>query len=229
VRAGIAIVALVVACGTGDAAAEATKRAGSDDTMRLQMMLQQLNTDKTNLAAENTKLKADLEKAKSQLDALTKERDAGAQKLTHNQQDLANTQARSDALQRGFDTLKGRFDQLVEQYRTTVGQMKDLEQDRDRLQSLAGDYDARVAACERNNDALYKSSLELIDLYEHKGVMTALLEKEPVTKLKRVELENLMDRYRSLADDMRLKDTPPTPPVPAANASAESLDRKNDL
>ena len=230
-RARIAIVAAsVVAYGVcGNAAAEPAKRAGSDDTVRLQTMLQQLNTEKTNLAAENAKLKADLDKTKSQLDALTKERDAGAQKLTRNQQDLANTQARGDALQRGFDTLKSRFDQLVEQFRATVAQMKGLEQDRDRLQAVVNDYDVRVTACERNNDALYKSSLELIDLYEHKGVMTALMQKEPVTKLKRVEIENLMDRYRSLADDMHLKEAPPAPPSPAANASMESLDRGRDL
>jgi len=224
------VVAGSVAYGVcGGVAAEPAKRAGSEDTVRLQTMLQQLNTEKTNLAAENAKLKAELDKTKSQLDSLTKERDAGTQKLNRNQQDLANSQARSDALQRGFDTLKGRFDQLVEQFRATVAQMKDLEQDRDHLKSVVTDYDVRVTACERNNDALYKSSLELIDLYEHKGVMTALLQKEPVTKLKRVQLENLMDRYRSLADDMHLKETPAAPSTPAASASAESLDRGNGL
>jgi len=223
----IAILAAVVACAVCcEAQAEPAKRAGSEDSARLQMMLQQLNTEKTNLAADNAKLKADLDKTKNELDALKKERDAGTQKLGKNQQDLANSQARGEALQRGFDTLKTRFDQLVEQFRTTVGQMKELEQDRDHLKTVVSDYDTRVSACERNNDALYKSSLELIDLYEHKGVMTALLQKEPVTKIKRVQFENLMDRYRSLADDMRLQETPAVPATTpaAANATTEPLD-----
>lgn len=188
---------------------EAARRAGNDDTARLQLMLQQLTTEKTTLAAENAKLKSDLDKTKTQLDAVTKERDAGVQKIGRSSQDLVNSQAKTDALQRGFDTMKSRFDQLVEQYRATVAAMKDLEGERDKASSLVSDYQVRVDACERNNEALYKADLELIDLYERKGVMTALMQHEPVTKLKKVEIENLMDQYRSLGEDMRLSATKP--------------------
>jgi chromosome segregation ATPase len=210
----VALIAVALTGGGFDAWGEAARREGGGDTARLQMMLQQLNTEKTNLSADNAKLKAELDKTKKELESALKERDAGTQKLGRSSQDLVNSQARTDALQRGFDTLKSRFDQLVEQFRATVSAMKELEQEKDRLTASVSDYDVRVKACERNNEVLYKTDLELIDLYEHKGVFTSLMQHEPVTRLKRVQIENLMDQYRQLADDMQLK------AVPVANASA---------
>jgi chromosome segregation ATPase len=203
------IVSLLVAAsltGSGGAWSEAARREGGGDMARLQMMLQQLNTEKTNLSAENTKLKAELEKTSKELEAAARDRDAGTQKLGRSSQDLANTQGKADALQRGFDTLKSRFEQLVEQFRTTVATMQELEQERNQLASNVADYEVRVEACERNNEALYKADLELIDLYERKGVMTSLMQRESVSGLKRVQIENLMDEYRGLAEDMRLRD-----------------------
>ena len=204
---GSLLVALAALSGV-DAFGEAARREGGGDTARLQQMLQQLNTEKTNLSAENAKLKTELDKTKKELDAATKARDADTQKLGRSAQDLVNSQAKSESLQRGFDTMKSRFDQLVEQFRATVAAMKDVEQERDRLKANVADYDVRVKACERNNDALYKADLELIDLYEKKGMFTSMMQHEPVTKLKRVQIENLMDQYRQLGDDMHLKAVP---------------------
>lgn len=208
------IVVAIVAGAPFDAAAEPARRQGSDESARLQQMLQQLNSEKTKLSSENAKLQAELEKIKADLQSATKERDTGAQKLGRAASDLANTQAKATGLQSAFDTLKARFDQLVAQYRQTVDVMKGLEAERNGLKSMTADFDARVTTCERNNDALYKASLELIDLYEHKGAFASLLQHESITGLKRVEIENLMDQYRQLADDMHLKyAAPATEPV----------------
>jgi chromosome segregation ATPase len=224
-----AIIALAIATfsiGVRDVWAEGARREGGGDTARLQMMVQQLNTDKANLTADNAKLKAELDKTKKELDAAAKERDAGTQKLGRNSQDLANSQAKADALQRSFDTLKSRFDQLVEQFRGMVATMKELEQQRDQLNVNVADYAARVTACERNNDALYKSALELIDLYDRKGMFTSMMQHEPVTKLKRVQIENLMDQYRQSADDMHLK-VVPTRDDPSIDAAANDATQQS--
>jgi chromosome segregation ATPase len=184
---------------------EAARRGGGEETARLQMMLQQLNSEKTALAAENARLKKELEGERAKLEKLESEATTSRQKLGATSSDLATARARGDAVQRSFDTLKSRFEELVAQYRKTVDVMRELEVERDRLSTLAADYDVRVATCERNNDALYKAAGELIELYEKKGFMSVLAQREPVTKLKRTQIENLMDEYRQLADDMRLK------------------------
>src|SRR5262245_19876638 len=165
-RIAISLVLLLAATATWG---EAARRASSDDAARYQQMLQQLNAEKTTLATENAKLKKDLQAKTAELDESKKDVTSNKQKLATTGQDLANTRAKEQALQTSFDTLKGRFDQLVEQYRKTVDVMKGIERERTDLQKLAGDYDARVAMCERNNDALYNATGELIELYEKKG------------------------------------------------------------
>lgn len=184
---------------------EAARRGGGgEEVARLQVMMQQINSEKTTLAAENAKLKKDLESSRAELDQLKSENAASRKKLGATSSDLAAARARGDGVQRSFDTLKSRFDELVEQYRKTVGIMRELESDGARLSELVADYDVRVATCERNNDALYKATGELVELYEKKGLMTVLAQREPVTKLKRTQIENMMDEYRQLAEDMRV-------------------------
>jgi chromosome segregation ATPase len=188
---------------------EAARRGGGgEDVARLQMMMQQLNAEKTAIAAENAKLKKELETSRSEFAKLEADSNKSRERLGATAQDLANARAKGDAVQASFDTLKGRFEELVAQYRKTVETMRALEAERDEFRELASEYDVRVATCERNNDALYKATGELVELYEKKGFMTVLAEREPVTKLKRTRIENMMDEYRQLAEDMRLERDP---------------------
>jgi chromosome segregation ATPase len=199
----LVLLAVLCICGAPVLAAEA--RRDGDVTARLQMMLQQMNAEKTQLAAENAKLKAERDElkkaAESNQTAATNERT----KLARTAQDLANAQANRVSLQQSFDTLKSRFEKVVEQYKKTVAVLREVEADRNELRTMASDYDVRVTQCERNNETLFAKNLELIDLYEHKGVLAALKAHEPVTGFKRVEMENLMEEYRYQAEEMRLK------------------------
>jgi len=212
---------LLLVAGAMNGHAEESRREGGEQTARLQAMLQQLDADKTRLSAENTKLKSDLEKAKADVDAAKAEHDTLTGKLGRAGNDLTAAQAKSEALRNAFDTLKSRFDQLVEQYRNTAVAMRGVETERDGLNRSATALQARVATCERNNDALYKTDLELIDLYEHKGVFTSLMQREPVTQIKRVQIENLMDQYRSLGDQMRIEESPVAEDASHAQAKSD--------
>ncbi|NJN52451.1 MAG: hypothetical protein HC809_12530, partial [Gammaproteobacteria bacterium] len=153
----------------------------------------------------HAKLKVELKELQDELDSARKEADTTKTKLGRTAQDLANSRAKGDGLQGAFDTLKGRFEELVAQYRKTAELLRDVEAEKSNLAALATDYSDRVELCERNNGALYDATLELIDSYEHKGFMAVLGQREPVTRLKRVEIENRMDEYRRVAEDMRLK------------------------
>jgi chromosome segregation ATPase len=200
----IAVMVLLLVPGLS-LAAEARRSAGGEEVARLQTMMQQLNSEKTALASENVKLKKELEVKSADFETLKSENASSRQKLGANAQDLVNARAKGDQLQSAFDTLKGRFEELVGQYRKTVGVMRELEAERNKFRDLASDYDVRVATCERNNDAMYKATGELIELYEKKGFMSVLSQREPVTRLKQAQIDNLMDQYRGLAEDMRLK------------------------
>jgi hypothetical protein len=45
---------------------------------------------------------------------------------------------------------------------------------------------------------------QLLERYEKKGCMSSLLEQEPFTQIKRVELENLVEDYRDRLDAAKI-------------------------
>jgi hypothetical protein len=71
--------------------------------------------------------------------------------------------------------------------------------DAKRLDAVVGQLRPRVQSCEAKNAELYKIGEEVLGLYDKKDFLD-LVAGEPVTKLKRVELENMMQDYE---DKMR--------------------------
>ncbi|MDO9448997.1 MAG: hypothetical protein Q7J21_00820, partial [Rugosibacter sp.] len=61
-----------------------------------------------------------------------------------------------------------------------------------------------LAACEAKNAKLHGYGVDLLDKYEKKGCGAALLQADPFTQLKRVEIENLMEDYREKLDEQKL-------------------------
>jgi chromosome segregation ATPase len=59
--------------------------------------------------------------------------------------------------------------------------------------------------CEVKNGQLYQINAELMDKYQSKGVFGALLQAEPFTQLKSVEMENLLQEYRDKLDAQRVE------------------------
>jgi chromosome segregation ATPase len=223
-RKSAAIAVLLFAAAAPSAAEEA--RRSSDATARLQVMLQQLNAEKTKLAADNQKLVAERDSLKKELEAVESKASGEKQRLSRAAQDLATAQAGRASVQQAFDTLKGRFEALVEQYKKTVGVLREVEAERNTLSEMAADYQKRVTVCETNNETLYRNTLELIDRYDEKGILDTLRQREPVTGLGRVRLENLMEEYRNIADDMRIKyETATAPDGDEANGSAGAAGR----
>jgi hypothetical protein len=84
------------------------------------------------------------------------------------------------------------YNQAAEAARTRDGDAK-------RLDAVVGKLRPQVQSCEAKNAELYKIGEEVLGLYDKKDFLD-LVAGEPVTKLKRVELENTMQDYE---DKMR--------------------------
>lgn len=59
-------------------------------------------------------------------------------------------------------------------------------------------------ACSEHNIKMYNYTVELLDKYHKKGFVDILLQEEPVTQLKKVEVENIVQEYKSKIDQERL-------------------------
>lgn len=59
--------------------------------------------------------------------------------------------------------------------------------------------------CKSNNARLAEISEDLVEKYKDKGVMGALLQKEPLTQVKKVELEQLVQEYLEKIERQRIQ------------------------
>lgn len=59
--------------------------------------------------------------------------------------------------------------------------------------------------CMQKNLALYDSHRDILRQYEKKGVFASLLQREPLTGIKQVEIENLIEDYRERIDALQVK------------------------
>lgn len=74
----------------------------------------------------------------------------------------------------------------------------------DRAQSTIGQRDREIVACEVKNLKLYEYNVELLGRYQGKGFLDVLKQKEPLTGLKNVEIENLLEEYRDKLDEQQI-------------------------
>ena len=132
--------------------------------------------------SENAGIRRSLAAARQQHDAqklevesAKKESQSLAEKLADTQKRLAETEAVLRATQQKLAATETERGGLA----TTLGKQREATQ-----------------SCEAKNIKLYEFGSELLDRYQSKGIWTTLVQKEPFTGIKSVEIENLLEEYR---------------------------------
>ena len=186
------------------AGAAAARDGGAADP-RLQAMVQRLSLERNQLQQQLRTAEAELSERDGELD----EAKAGARKLTGElagtNRELQAERLRSEALAAQNVELRERLTTLGDRFRSLAETLQAAEQTNDVLTSASQDYAERVAVCETNNENLYTIVGEIADQYGKRGLFRSLREREPFLRLKRTQVENMLEEYRALADDMRLK------------------------
>jgi len=130
---------------------------------------------------------------------------------------VAQLAAGKEAAEKSLEQLKQRTTELVARFRETVANMKEVETDRNKLQSALKDQSNAFDKCAEDNLGLFEINGEILDRYEHVGLFTKVSTVEPFTKITRTRIENLVDEYRARALQLRAakktaaKDAPPPP------------------
>lgn len=160
----------------------AASAGAADQSAHLQQVLRQLASEKQQLNAQIEQLQKDnteLKSKNSKLEAKTKSLEQREDKMTK-----ANDAA-SERIYQYNDRLKEALTKL----RETVIELRKAE-------TTLGAQNEQLNACMRLNVQLYNSGKDMLVKYEEKGVWDALAQSEPVTGLKQVEIENLIEDYR---------------------------------
>ncbi len=193
-------------CGAAPPLLAQTERSGGGESQRIVQQYQQLAAEKTALEAQVASMKHDLDAANAQLTTVKKDRDAlKAHSAAVNASTIAELNAGKDAAQKSADQAKQRLNELVARFRDTANDLKQVETDRDQLRGQLRERSAAYDQCAADNLSLYDINGEVLDRYEHVGLFTRASAGEPFIRITRTRIENLVDRYRARALELRAK------------------------
>jgi len=212
-----------------------TARSGSGAGANAQAMqqLQQLASERTTLQSDIAKLKKQFEEVQKERDALKSREQALGQRVRSSDAAAASRVAATrESSEKELNDLKGRSQELVAKFRETAQTLNNVEVDRAALQQTLLTRNGELNACVDRNAALFTLNGELLGRMEGASGWSRLARLEPFTQLKRIELENLADDYRTRGADQRVGPgaNPPAPapapaltPAPAAPALSTSV------
>lgn len=194
--------------------AQTARRSGGGDqaAARSQAVLQQLTAERARLQAENAKLVTDR-------DQLAKDMEETKQRLKSSQKDLKRSQVDLETSRDGNEGLnkrlkgahdriersEGRLRDLIAKHKATVQRLGASESKNHELEDLAARQKEQIATLEGKNKKLYQAGIQLMDRYEDKGIVDALLQREPLTQIKDVEVQNVLEEYRNKLDDLKVE------------------------
>lgn len=171
-------------------AAEKKADPNKEQMRRLQQAQRKLEQEKTLLVQEKAAVETELGETKKKVEgearraaSLRKELEAASTAKATVAAKLAETEAELGLVK--------------EQQRTT-------EAERKRLDALAARQKQSIAGCEAKNEKLHAQGVELLDRYQRKGCFDTVLQVDPFTGLKQVEIENFVEDNRERLDEQKL-------------------------
>jgi chromosome segregation ATPase len=170
----------------------------SSQAAKAQYLLRQISAERDAARAENAKLQAEIEELQEKLDKAESRQTRLEKSLDSTGDVLDKYKENSEKLRERILKDRERTLELVEKFKDTIKVLRTIEHDKSTLQASLDQREQRLQECEAKNLKMYQANLDLLDQYENKGAWDALMQKEPVTGLKRVEVENIVENYKNL-------------------------------
>lgn len=184
-RAILALAVLAFALGVAvPACAQSDDSAGLRDRLRqVTLQLRQAQDDQATILAQKAAAETERDFLKKQLAAL--------------QSELARARQNGQRA----NVVEGDLARTKDALAQAANNARQNQTERDKLQMAASNTQTVLEACEVKNTQLLAVSREILTAYENFDFIDSLSAREPFTRLKRVELENLAQGYRDRIDD----------------------------
>lgn len=188
---------------------------GEPDVMgtlkKAQGMLRQLNQEKTALEAKVTELEtkvssmtSDLEAKKKSLESTTREK-VGLELQVAQKTKIIETLHNNNAiLQKNNEIIKAENASVLEKVQQLQGQIALGQQDNQLLVGAVKEREEWINKCQDKNKALLKFHKKILSEYQEPDFLEKMKTLEPLTGIKRVELENKVQDYRYQLEDMKV-------------------------
>ncbi|MBL0700671.1 MAG: hypothetical protein JJV92_07310 [Desulfosarcina sp.] len=146
--------------------------------------------------AKNRELQAGVEKLKKENTALLSEK-KNFEKKVEKQTCLLNARIRE--LSEKYADASARLDDAEKKYKVAEKKfnqdLKVLTTERDDISSKLKRSGFMLTRCREDNAGLCGIAEELVKKYKNKGILNSIIEKEPVTQIKKVQLEKFTAEY----------------------------------
>lgn len=197
------ICSLLILFASGPALAQ-TARSGGGASAQLLQQMQQLASERTALQAENARMKKELDDLRKERDALKKAQQGVDERARVSAVALARSTEQRAGVEQELKTTKDRMQELIAKFRETVQTLRQTETETTAAKQTLATRDREMKVCVDRNLALYRLNDEILTRFEHESTWTRVARAEPFTRLKRIELENLVDDYKAKAQDQKL-------------------------
>lgn len=178
---------------------------------RLQQQMQQI--DQTRAQAEQEKAAAlaaketaerELEKIRS--DTSSTKRQLAGERSTRSrmERELQTAQTERDALKVRLGDIEKQLADSLTLQRATAQTLAQTESEKKQTMSKLSGKEQDLNVCKNQNGQLYVIGREMMQKYRDKSCQDALAQAEPFTGLKKVEVENLLEKWRDSLDKEKL-------------------------
>jgi len=183
--------------------AEPKGDGGKSALRKLEQRARTAEQAKSAAEAKLTTLGEEAEKAKAQAASLSKKRSVLEKELSALRQEKAALIEKLEASETSLATRNQELNNVSAsladretRLATTLKNLDQTQQERQTYLSELGLRTQELGSCNTKNGSLHKTAEDILKRYKEKTCMTAILEKEPVTGLQAVKLENEIDEYR---------------------------------
>lgn len=174
-------------------AAAPRDQAGGDALRRAQQMLQALAKEKSELESENIRLSGELKSAQEELTA-------ALGRIDKTEKHVAAARNRNEALVERIRTDSELHTDMRERFRA---ELDDAQTDIKLLLAAVEERTRWIGECQAKNDQLHQVNVELLDAYQGKTAWDSVKQREPVTGIAAVKVENQVQEYEFRLEDLR--------------------------
>lgn len=169
---------------------------------RTQEALRLAQSENAELAKTKSAAEQKLLEATRQVEGLQSGSKAVAAAMTAK---LSSAQGAQAEVSRRLAEANQRYAELAAKQADTANGLAQRQAELAESKKQLEDSVAANGVCENKNLTLYGYANSLLFKYQHKGVWTALAQKEPVFGLKEVDVENVVQEYKLKFDGQKVK------------------------
>lgn len=180
----------------------ASKNPEREALRKMQLLQRKAMEEKEVAEREKAELAKQLSELTAQSGGLKEDAARAKQRKAVLEKEMETLRAENSGLQ---ENLKKTGEELAALQKKAQSDQEKAEQEQKRLESLLAGRVQAFESCEKKNVKLYEMNLDLLGRYKDKGPLDVILQHEPFTGIKDVEMESMLGEYRDKLEAQRVE------------------------